>query len=235
MADGHGAAVHFGERDCSLQRRHQKVVEEAPSPALTQAERESLCERVRAAIAELGYRGLGTVEFLYADGDFSFIEMNTRMQVEHPVTEMVTGLDLVREQIRIAFGEPLGYGQDAVTIRGHAIECRVNAEDPYTFAGSPGRISDYHTPGGIGVRVDSALYSGYSVPPHYDSLVAKLIVHGANRAECRMRLRRALEEYVIGGIETTLALHLEITDDADFIEGAYDIHWLERFIGARTP
>ncbi len=235
LADGRGAAVHFGERDCSLQRRHQKVVEEAPSPGLTQAERDSLCTRVRDAIAELGYRGLGTVEFLYDDGDFSFIEMNTRVQVEHPVTEMVSGLDLVREQIRIAAGEPLGYGQDAVTIRGHSIECRVNAEDPYTFAASPGRISDYHTPGGIGVRVDSALYSGYSVPPHYDSLVAKLIVHGADRGECRMRLRRALEEYVIGGIETTLPLHLEITDEADFIAGAYDIHWLERFIGGRTP
>ena len=233
LGDGTGAAVHFGERDCSLQRRHQKVVEEAPSPALTPGERESLCGRVRDAIAELGYRGLGTVEFLYDEDDFHFIEMNTRVQVEHPVTEMVTGLDLVREQIRIAAGEPLGYGQEAVTIRGHSIECRVNAEDPYTFAASPGRISDYHTPGGIGVRVDSALYSGYSVPPHYDSLVAKLIVHGADREECRMRLRRALEEYVIGGIETTLPLHLDITADADFVEGAYDIHWLERFIGAR--
>ena len=235
LADGAGAVVHFGERDCSMQRRHQKVVEEAPSPALTQAERDALCTRVRDAIAELGYRGLGTVEFLYDDGDFHFIEMNTRMQVEHPVTEMVTGLDLVREQIRIAAGEALGYGQDAVAVRGHAIECRINAENPLSFAPSPGRITDYHAPGGLGVRVDSALYSGYSVPPHYDSLVAKLIVHGADRAECRMRLRRALEEYVIGGIQTTLPLHLEITEAADFIEGAYDIQWLERFVGSRAP
>ena len=235
LADGAGAVVHFGERDCSMQRRHQKVVEEAPSPALTPAERDALCTRVRDAIAELGYRGLGTVEFLYDDSDFHFIEMNTRMQVEHPVTEMVTGLDLVREQIRIAAGDALGYGQDAVAVRGHAIECRINAENPLSFAPSPGRITDYHAPGGIGVRVDSALYSGYAVPPHYDSLVAKLIVHGADRDECRMRLRRALEEYVIDGIETTLPLHLEITGEADFIEGAYDIHWLERFVGSRAP
>ena len=235
LADGAGAVVHFGERDCSMQRRHQKVVEEAPSPALTPAERDALCTRVRDAIAELGYRGLGTVEFLYDGADFHFIEMNTRMQVEHPVTEMVTGLDLVREQIRIAAGEALGYGQDAVAVRGHAIECRINAENPLSFAPSPGRITDYHAPGGIGVRVDSALYSGYAVPPHYDSLVAKLIVHGADRDECRMRLRRALEEYVIDGIETTLPLHLEITGEADFIEGAYDIHWLERFVGSRAP
>ena len=234
LADGAGAVVHLGERDCSMQRRHQKVVEEAPSPALAGPARAKLCEGVREAIAVLGYRGLGTVEFLYDEGAFHFIEMNTRMQVEHPVTEMVTGLDLVREQIRVAAGEALGYGQDAVAVRGHAIECRVNAEDPQTFAPSPGRVTDYHAPGGIGVRVDSALYSGYSVPPHYDSLVAKLIVHGADRDECRMRLRRALEEYVIDGIETTLPLHLEITDEADFIDGAYDIHWLERFVGGRA-
>ena len=235
LADGHGAVVHFGERDCSMQRRHQKILEEAPSPALDAGERESLCTRVRDAIARLGYRGLGTVEFLYDGGAFHFIEMNTRMQVEHPVTEMVTGVDLVREQIRIAAGAPLGYGQDAVTFKGHAIECRINAEDPRTFAASPGRISDYHAPGGIGVRVDSALYSGYSVPPHYDSLVAKLIVHGGDRGECRMRLRRALEEYVIDGIATTLDLHIEITDEAAFIEGAYDIDWLKRFVGGRGP
>lgn len=235
LADGHGAVVHLGERDCSMQRRHQKVIEEAPSPALDASAREALCTRVRDAVAELGYLGLGTVEFLYDEGSFHFIEMNTRVQVEHPVTEMVTGLDLVREQIRIAAGEPLGYGQDAVTVRGHAIECRVNAENPRTFTPSPGRIGDYHAPGGIGVRVDSALYSSYSVPPHYDSLVAKLIVHGADRAHCRMRLRRALEEYVIDGIETTLPLHLNVISEADFIEGVYDIHWLERFAGAFTP
>ncbi len=237
LADAHGQVVHLGERDCSLQRAHQKVLEEAPSPALNDKERARLGAIVCGAVAELGYRGAGTLEFLYEDGGFYFIEMNTRLQVEHPVTEMITGIDIVREQIRIASNAPLGLRQDEVKFAGHAIECRINAEDPRTFAPSPGRIHEYHPPGGLGVRVDSALYSGYTVPPYYDSLVAKLIVHGTNRNECLMRLRRALEEYVIGGIETTVALHNRLIAAADFVNGEYDIHWLERFVadGAETP
>jgi acetyl-CoA carboxylase biotin carboxylase subunit len=234
LADDHGAVVHFGERDCSLQRRHQKILEEAPSPALNADERERIGGRVVEAIRELGYRSLGTVEFLYQDGEFFFIEMNTRLQVEHPVTEMVTGIDLVREQIRIAAGAPLGYIQDAVRFTGHAIECRINAENPRTLIPAPGAISDYHAPGGPGVRVDSALYSGYQVPPHYDSLIAKLIAHGNNRNECLMRLRRALEEYVIDGIETTTSLHLDLLAEPDFVNGAYDINWLEALVARRA-
>ena len=234
LADDHGAVVHFGERDCSLQRRHQKILEEAPSPALNADERERIGGRVVEAIRKLGYRSLGTVEFLYKDGEFYFIEMNTRLQVEHPVTEMVTGVDLVREQIRIAAGAPLGYTQDAVRFTGHAIECRINAENPRTLIPAPGAISDYHAPGGPGVRVDSALYSGYQVPPHYDSLIAKLIAHGNNRNECLMRLRRALEEYVIDGIETTTSLHLDLLAEPDFINGAYDINWLEALVARRA-
>ena len=230
LADRHGAAVHLGERDCSLQRRHQKMVEEAPSSALNAAEREHIGSVVVNAVAEIGYRGVGTIEFLYQAGEFYFIEMNTRIQVEHPVTEMITGIDLVREQIRVAAGAPLGYGQEAVKFNGHAIECRVNAEDPVSFRPSPGRITGYHPPGGLGVRVDSALYQDYSVPPYYDSLLAKVIVHGSNRNECLMRLRRALEEYVITGVETTIPFHLKLIANADFANGAYDIHWLERFI-----
>ena len=234
LADDHGAVVHFGERDCSLQRRHQKILEEAPSPALNADERERIGGRVVEAITELGYRSLGTVEFLYQDGEFYFIEMNTRLQVEHPVTEMITGVDLVREQIRIAAGAPLGYTQDAVRFTGHAIECRINAENPRTLIPAPGTIADYHAPGGPGVRVDSALYSGYQVPPHYDSLIAKLIAHGNNRNECLMRLRRALEEYVIDGIETTTSLHLDLLAEPDFVNGAYDINWLEALVARRA-
>ncbi len=230
LADTHGNVVHLGERDCSLQRRHQKVLEEAPSPALNAEAREKIGRTVTEAINRLGYRGVGTIEFLYENGEFYFIEMNTRLQVEHPVTEMITGIDLVREQIRVADGAPLGYSQDSVKINGHAIECRINAENPMTFVPTPGRISDYHTPGGLGVRVDSALYSGYQVPPYYDSLISKLIVHGTSRNECLMRLRRALEEYVIDGVETTIPLHLQLIAESDFVDGLYDIHWLEKYI-----
>ncbi len=233
LADGLGHAIHLGERDCSLQRRHQKVLEEAPSPALNAEQRHEIGETVARAMARLKYRGVGTIEFLYEDGNFYFIEMNTRLQVEHPVTEAITGIDLVREQIRIADGAPLDMRQEDITFNGHAIECRINAEHPVTFAASPGRITDFHPPGGLGVRVDSALYAGYGVPPHYDSLIAKLIVHGRNRNETLLRLRRALEEIVIGGIETTIPLHLELVDHPDFINGTYDIHWLEKFIAAK--
>ena len=229
IADQIGTVIHLGERDCSLQRRNQKVLEEARSPALDADRRSEIGTIVAGAIAKLGYLGAGTVEFLYEDGKFNFIEMNTRLQVEHPITEMITGIDIVREQIHIAAGSPLGYAQDDVSFHGHAIECRINAEHPVTFAPSPGSITDYHQPGGLGVRVDSALYSGYEVPTHYDSLISKLVVHGANRNECLMRLRRALEEYVIGGIDTTLDLHRRLVSDPEFSDGAYDIHWLESF------
>ncbi len=235
IADSHGNVVHLGERDCSLQRRHQKILEEAPSPALNDEERLTFGNQVAESIRKLGYLGVGTVEFLYEDGQFFFIEMNTRLQVEHPVTEGITGIDLVREQIRIASGAPLSFRQEDVKFNGHAIECRINAENPRTFSPTPGKITDYHPPGGLGVRVDSALYSGYRVPPYYDSLISKLIVHGANRNECLMRLRRALEEYVIGGIETTIPLHLELIANQDFMNGDYDIHWLEKFIAGLPP
>ncbi|WP_237217325.1 acetyl-CoA carboxylase biotin carboxylase subunit [Falsiroseomonas oryziterrae] len=230
LADTHGNVVHFGERDCSLQRRHQKLVEEAGSPVLSAEERDKLGANVTRALKELGYRNAGTLEFLWQDGQFAFIEMNTRLQVEHPVTEMVCGVDLVKEQVRIAAGEPLGYGQDEIRFNGHAIECRITAEDPETFAPSPGRVNMYHAPGGLGVRVDSALYSGYVVPPHYDSLVAKLVVHGGTRAEAIARLRRALAEMVVSGIRTTLPLHQQIVADPEFQAGDYTIHWLERFV-----
>ena len=233
LADTHGGVVHFGERDCSLQRRHQKLVEEAGSPVLSAAERDALGAQVTRALRELGYRNAGTLEFLWQDGQFAFIEMNTRLQVEHPVTEMVCGVDLVKEQIRIAAGERLGYGQADIRFHGHAIECRITAEDPESFAPSPGRVGTYHAPGGLGVRVDSALYSGYAVPPHYDSLVAKLVVHGATRREAIARLRRALAEMVVDGIQTTLPLHRAIVEDAEFQRGDYTIHWLERFVEAR--
>ena len=234
LADNYGAVVHLGERDCSLQRRHQKVLEEAPSPVLSAAQREAIGETTRAAIAKLGYRNAGTIEYLYEDGQFYFIEMNTRLQVEHPVTEAITGIDLVREQIRIAAGETLGYDQKDVTFLGHAIECRVNAEDPVTFTPSPGRIQGYHAPGGLGVRVDSGLYAGYRIPPHYDSMIAKLIVSGKNRTETLMRLRRALGEYVIDGVKTTLPLHNRLVNDAEFCDGEYDIHWLEKFVAQHS-
>ncbi|MCK5546804.1 MAG: acetyl-CoA carboxylase biotin carboxylase subunit [Rhodospirillaceae bacterium] len=230
LADNHGNVVHLGERDCSLQRRHQKVLEEAPSPALNKAERDEIGEIASEAVKKIGYRSAGTIEFLYEDGKFYFIEMNTRLQVEHPVTEMITGIDLVREMVRIASGAPLGYVQDDIKFSGHAIECRINAEDPETFMPCPGKIGIYHAPGGLGVRVDSGLYSGYSVPPHYDSMIAKLIVHGTNRNECLMRLRRALSEYVIDGLKTTIPLHQRLAVDPDIINGDYDIHWLEKFM-----
>ncbi len=230
LADSHGSVVHLGERDCSMQRRHQKILEEAPSPALNKDARRRLGEIGRAAMKRLGYCNAGTLEFLYQDGEFYFIEMNTRLQVEHPVSEMISGIDIVREQIRIASGAPLSFRQEDVTITGHAIECRINAEHPATFMPSPGLVTDYHPPGGLGVRIDSALYAGYKVPPHYDSLIAKLIVHGNSRNECMMRLRRALEECVIDGIDTTIALHSRLIADPDFINGDYDIRWLERFV-----
>ena len=230
LADTHGNVVHFGERDCSLQRRHQKLVEEAGSPVLDAAARDALGANVTRALRELGYRNAGTLEFLWQDGQFAFIEMNTRLQVEHPVTEMVCGVDLVKEQVRIATGEKLGYAQEEVRFTGHAIECRITAEDPDSFAPSPGRVEMYHAPGGLGVRVDSALYSGYVVPPHYDSLVAKLVVHGATRAEAIARLKRALAEMVVSGIRTTLPLHQKIVADPEFQAGDYTIHWLERFV-----
>jgi acetyl-CoA carboxylase biotin carboxylase subunit len=230
MADGHGNVVHFGERDCSLQRRHQKVLEEAGSPAITAAQRDALGETATAALRKLGYRNAGTLEFLYQDGQFAFIEMNTRLQVEHPVTEMLCGVDLVREQIRVAAGARLGYEQRDVTFNGHAIECRVTAEDPQTFMPTPGRVIAYHAPGGLGVRVDSALYAGYFVPPNYDSLVAKLIVHAGTREEAINRLRRALDEFAVVGIKTTIPLHQRIVDDPQFQAGDYTIHWLEKFV-----
>jgi len=234
IGDSHGNVVHLGERDCSLQRRHQKVLEEAPSPALNAAQRARIGKIAVDAMKTMGYRSVGTIEFLFQDGEFYFIEMNTRLQVEHPVTEMITGIDLVREQIRVASGAPLSFTQDEVTITGHAIECRINAEDPETFLPSPGRITDFHAAGGLGVRVDSALYSGYRVPPNYDSLIAKLVVHGRTRNECLMRLRRALEEMVIGGVKTNTPLHSRLIAAPDFINGAYDIRWLEKFVAGEV-
>jgi acetyl-CoA carboxylase biotin carboxylase subunit len=234
LGDGKGRVLHFGERDCSLQRRHQKVLEEAPSPALNAETRGRIGGVVCEALAKLQYRSAGTVEFLYENGHFYFIEMNTRLQVEHPVTEMISGVDLVREQIRVAADGPLAMTQEDIVLAGHAIECRINAEHPETFVPSPGRITDFHAPGGLGVRVDSALYSGYTVPPYYDSLVAKLIVHGKSRNECLMRLRRALEEFVIGGIETTIPLHQRLLGSGDVINGDYDIHWLERWLDGKS-
>ena len=231
LADGQGNVIHLGERDCSLQRHHQKIFEETPSPALNNRERAKLAETVTAAIRTMGYKSAGTLEFLYENGEFFFIEMNTRLQVEHPISEEVSGVDIVREQIRIASGARLGYAQSDIVLSGHAMECRINAEHPTTFAPSPGTIISYHAPGGLGVRVDSALYQGYVVPPHYDSLIAKLIVHGTSRDECLMRMRRALEEFVIAGIDTTVATHQHLLAAPDIIKGDYDTHWLERMIG----
>jgi acetyl-CoA carboxylase biotin carboxylase subunit len=230
LGDGQGGVVHLGARDCSLQRAHQKIFEETPSPALNPDERARLGALSAAAMRELGYKSAGTLEFLYEEGEFFFIEMNTRLQVEHPISEMVSGIDIVREQLRIAAGAPLGYRQDEIRLKGHALECRINAENPRTFLPSPGRVSAYHVPGGLGVRVDSALYQGYEVPPFYDSLISKLVIHGRTRNECLMRMRRALDEYVIGGIETTIPLHQRLVAAAPFIDGDYDIHWLERFV-----
>ncbi len=234
IADSHGNVVHLGERDCSLQRRHQKVWEEAPSPAISPSARKELGDTVTKAIQTLGYRGVGTIEFLYEKGQFFFIEMNTRLQVEHPITEMITGIDLVREQIRVAAGLPLSFSQEDVKFKGHAIECRINAEDSETFMPSPGQIQDYVTPGGYGVRVDSAMYQGYKIPPHYDSLIAKLIVYGDTREECLARVRRALQEYAITGVNTLLPLHRELAEAADVISGDYDIHWLEKWLAAKA-
>jgi acetyl-CoA carboxylase, biotin carboxylase subunit len=230
LGDGQGNTVHLGERDCSLQRKHQKLLEETPSPALNAAERAAVTTLATGAAARLDYRGAGTLEFLYEDGAFYFIEMNTRLQVEHPISEMVSGVDIVREQMRIAAGLPLSVTQAEIAPSGHAIECRINAEHPVTFRPSPGTVATYLAPGGLGVRVDSALYEGYVVPPYYDSLVAKLILYGAGRNECLMRMRRALEEYVITGIETTIPLHQRLAHEPDFIDGNYDVHWLERFV-----
>jgi acetyl-CoA carboxylase biotin carboxylase subunit len=229
VADSHGNVVHLGERDCSLQRRHQKVLEEAPSPALSAAERIQIGEVVNKAIGKIGYLGVGTIEFLWEDGEFFFIEMNTRLQVEHPVTEAVTGVDLVREQIRIAAGLPLSFTQDDIHFEGHAIEVRINAENSETFAPSPGTVTDFHAPGGLGVRLDSAIYAGYSIPPYYDSLIGKLIVHGRDRAECVARLKRSLNEMVIGGIDTTIPLFQKLLNEPDILSGDYDIHWLENW------
>jgi acetyl-CoA carboxylase biotin carboxylase subunit len=230
LGDGKGGGIHLGERDCSLQRRHQKVWEEANSPALNSSQREKIGEICASAIQGMGYSGAGTIEFLYEDGEFYFIEMNTRLQVEHPITEAITGIDLVNEQIRIASGAGLSVTQQDVAFSGHAIECRINAEHPDTFVPSPGRISYYHPPGGLGVRVDSGVYQGYSIPPYYDSLIGKLIVHGRNRIECLMRLRRALDEFVVDGIETTLPLFRDLVQNKDIQDGNYDIHWLEHYL-----
>jgi acetyl-CoA carboxylase, biotin carboxylase subunit len=232
LGDGQGHAIHLGERDCSLQRRYQKVWEEGPSPALNETARYSIGEAVAKAMREIEYLGVGTVEFLYAEGNFYFIEMNTRIQVEHPVTEMITDIDLVLEQIRVAAGGDLELTQDDVKFHGHAIECRINAENPVSFRASPGKIVHYHPPGGLGVRVDSAVYHGYSIPPFYDSLVGKLIVHGKTRGECLMRLKRALDEFVIDGIETNLPLFRALVREKDIIDGDYHIHWLEEFLAS---
>jgi acetyl-CoA carboxylase biotin carboxylase subunit len=234
LADTHGNVVHLGERDCSLQRRNQKVLEEAPSPVLTPKEREKIGEITAKAVKAIGYRGAGTVEYLYENGEFFFIEMNTRIQVEHPVTEEITGIDLVREQIRVASGLPLNYEQSNIRFKGHAIECRINAEHPFTFAPSPGKVTDFHAPGGMNTRLDSMLYAGYSVPPHYDSLVGKLIVWGHSREGAILRLRRALGEMVVGGIITNKELHETLLDDPEFQAGEYDIHWLEKWLEARA-
>lgn len=233
LGDTHGNAVHLGERDCSLQRRHQKVLEEAPSPALSAQQRAEMGEVVRAAIEKMGYVGAGTMEFLYEDEKFYFIEMNTRLQVEHPVTEMISGLDLVREQIRVAAGLPLSVTQKDVRLEGHAIECRINAEDPRTFTPAPGEVTDYHAPGGLHVRVDSALYDGYKIPPYYDSMIAKLIVYGQNRNDALMRLKRALEEFVINGPKTTIPLHQALIENPDFLNGDYSIKWLEKWLAEK--
>ncbi|NNE23822.1 MAG: acetyl-CoA carboxylase biotin carboxylase subunit [Rhizobiales bacterium] len=230
LADGKGHAVHLGERDCSLQRRHQKVWEEALSPALNADQRAKIGATVADAMAKLGYSGVGTVEFLYENGEFYFIEMNTRLQVEHPVTEMITGIDLVQEQIRVASGLPLNITQEDVSFSGHAIECRINAEHPETFAPSPGRIEAVHVPGGLGVRIDSGIYAGYTIPPYYDSLIGKLIVFGKTRNECLMRLRRALGEYVIEGVSTTIPLFQRLLSEPAVMDGQYDIHWLEGYL-----
>jgi len=233
FGDGKGNAIHLGERDCSLQRRHQKVLEEAPSPVISADERQRMGGIVAKAMADMGYRGAGTIEFLWENGEFYFIEMNTRLQVEHPVTEAITGVDLVREQIRIADGLPLSVKQEDIEFKGHAIECRINAEDPWTFAPSPGEVTNYHAAGGMHVRVDSGLYAGYRIPPYYDSMIAKLIVYGRTREGCIMRLKRALEEMVISGPKTSIPLHQALLTEPDFLSGDYSIKWLEEWLARR--
>lgn len=230
LGDGKGGAIHLGERDCSLQRRHQKVWEEANSPALNVEQRMKIGEVCADAMRKLNYRGAGTIEFLYENGEFYFIEMNTRLQVEHPITEAITGIDLVNEQIRIASGAPISVKQEDINFTGHAIECRINAEDSKTFVPSPGTITHYHPPGGLGVRVDSGVYQGYKIPPYYDSLIGKLIVHGRTRNECMMRLRRAIDEFVVDGVNTTIPLFSKLLENQDIVNGDYDIHWLEKFL-----
>lgn len=234
MGDGKGGGIHLGERDCSLQRRHQKVLEEATSPALDEAGRQKIGDVCAKAIQGLGYSGAGTIEFLWENGEFYFIEMNTRLQVEHPITEMITRIDLVTEQLRVASGAGMSVKQEDVIITGHAIECRINAEHPKTFVPSPGTISYYHPPGGLGVRVDSGVYQGYKIPPYYDSLIGKLIVHARTREECLARLRRALDEFVVDGIETTLPLFRDLVTNPDIIAGTYDIHWLEKYLANKA-
>jgi acetyl-CoA carboxylase biotin carboxylase subunit len=231
LADGEGNAIHLGERDCSMQRRHQKVVEEAPAPGISPEQRMSMGERCAEACRQLKYRGAGTFEFLYQDGEFFFIEMNTRVQVEHPVTEMITGVDIVKEQLRIAAGQGLSYTQDDISWTGHAVECRINAEDPVKFLPSPGTITQFHAPGGPGIRVDTHIYNGYPVPPYYDSMIAKLIAHGEDRASALARMRGALSEIVIDGIKTNIPLHQDICSDAGFVGGGTDIHYLEKKLG----
>ncbi len=233
FGDGNGNAIHLGERDCSLQRRHQKVLEEAPSPVITAEERARMGGIVAKAMADMGYRGAGTIEFLWENGEFYFIEMNTRLQVEHPVTEAITGVDLVREQIRVADGKPLSVRQEEIEFKGHAIECRINAEDPWTFAPSPGLVTAYHAAGGMHVRVDSGLYAGYRIPPYYDSMIAKLIVYGRTREGCIMRLRRALEEMVVEGVKTSIPLHQALLREPDVLNGDYSIKWLEEWLAQR--
>ncbi len=230
LADNYGNVVHLGERDCSIQRKNQKVIEETPSPALNQQQRDEIGEIARSAMEKIGYSNAGTLEFLYEDGKFYFLEMNTRLQVEHPITEALTGIDIVREQLRVAAGAQLGYSQKDITFSGHAIECRINAEDPETFAPNPGKITEWHAPGGLGVRVDSEIYSGYKIPPFYDSMIAKLIVSGKTRNAALMRLHRALEEFVIDGIKTTIPLHQRIINNPEYIDGLYNIHWLEHLL-----
>jgi acetyl-CoA carboxylase, biotin carboxylase subunit len=233
FGDRHGNAIHLGERDCSIQRRHQKLIEESPSPALTEKERDFIGTLAADTVRQMGYEGAGTIEFLYEDGEFYFMEMNTRIQVEHPVTEMITGMDLIAEQIRVAAGEPLSMTKDKFRPRGHAVEVRINAEDPDTFAPSPGTIKQFHAPGGLGVRFDSAIYAGYTIPPYYDSMIGKLIVHGRTREECLRRLHRAIIETVVDGVKTTLPLHRWILEQPDFMKGNYNIHWLEKKLAER--
>jgi len=233
FGDTHGNAIHLGERDCSIQRRHQKLLEESPSPALTDKERDEIGTLAAETVRKMGYRGAGTIEFLYEDGKFYFMEMNTRIQVEHPVTEMITGIDLIAEQIRVAAGEPLSLNKDKIRFRGHAIEVRINAEDPDTFTPCPGKITQFHAPGGLGVRFDSAIYAGYSIPPYYDSMIGKLIVHGRTREEAIRRLRRAITETVVEGVKTTLPLHYWVTEQPEYTDGSYNIHWLEKKLAER--